>query len=100
MLDPTTHECLHYEPLGGHPPLTSDVTEIFLPSFLAHGGKVAVAGLPPGASAEYDEARQTLYVRTPGARPGTVHAIRGGHKSRRRRWRCSTWRSQSAEAAG
>ncbi|GJE93053.1 glycoside hydrolase family 5 protein [Phanerochaete sordida] len=67
---------VHHPPLGGHPPLTSDTTEIFLPSFLAHGGKVAVAGLPPGAAAHYDEARQTLYVRTPGARPGAVHSIR------------------------
>ena len=59
-------------PLTGHPPLKSNVTEIFLPSFIAHGGKVVVLGLSHADSYEYDEARQTLYIRTTNDTPGKV----------------------------
>ncbi|EKM57344.1 glycoside hydrolase family 5 protein [Phanerochaete carnosa HHB-10118-sp] len=74
---PAVRPSVHRPPLAGHPPLTSHVTEIFVPSFLALGGAVVMQGLAEGGSYEYDEARQTLYVRAPAdAASGTVHRIR------------------------
>ncbi|EKM55201.1 uncharacterized protein PHACADRAFT_195228 [Phanerochaete carnosa HHB-10118-sp] len=50
--------------------------EIFVPSFLMYGGAVVVQGLAAGRSHEYDEARQTLYVRAlANPAPGTVRRI-------------------------
>ena len=62
-------------PLAGHPPLRTNVTEIFVPAFLAHGSALGVRGLAEGDSFAYDEGAQTLYVRTAEAPPGTVHSI-------------------------
>ncbi|KIP04840.1 hypothetical protein PHLGIDRAFT_14948, partial [Phlebiopsis gigantea 11061_1 CR5-6] len=60
---------------AGHPPLRTNVTELFVPSFIAHGSALTVRGLAEGDSYTYDESRQTLYVRTADDRPGTVHSI-------------------------
>ncbi|KAI0697370.1 glycoside hydrolase family 5 protein [Cytidiella melzeri] len=62
-------------PQTGHPPLTSSVTEIFLPSFIAHGSKVIVQGLGKSDSFRYDESQQTLYVTVSDNTPGKVHDI-------------------------
>ncbi|PSS32123.1 hypothetical protein PHLCEN_2v2119 [Hermanssonia centrifuga] len=58
-----------------HPTLTSSTTEIFLPSFITHGGKVIVRGLHPDDKYHYDELRQTLFVVTKDNSPGKVHHI-------------------------
>ena len=63
-------------PRSGHPPLTSNVTEIFVPSFTAHGSQVVVQGLGDSDSYEYDEARQTLYIRAGDSTPGRVYSIK------------------------
>ena len=63
-------------PLGGHPSLMSNVTEIFVPSFIAHGSAVVVQGLSNADSHHYDEARQTLYIRTADDTPGKIYHIK------------------------
>lgn len=59
-------------PEFGHPPLRSSTTEIFVPSFLATGSKIAVRGLGPSDKHRYDESVQTLFIvsgdQTPGRR--------------------------------
>ena len=60
-------------PLQDMPPLTSNKTEIFYPSLLAHGRKVVVRGLDKEDRWAYDETRQTLTIVTANNAPGTVH---------------------------
>jgi hypothetical protein len=62
-------------PKTGHPPLTSSVTEIFIPSFLAHGSKVIVRGLAKDDTFYYDELKQTLYITVADNTPGKVYTI-------------------------
>ncbi|KAI0783200.1 glycoside hydrolase family 5 protein [Abortiporus biennis] len=65
-------------PQVSHPPLKSNVTEIFLPSLLAHGSKIHVSGLSPKDSWTYDESVQTLYIsvdKEEGMIPGKVHQV-------------------------
>lgn len=62
-------------PLIGHPKLTSSVTEIYLPSFVAHGSKILVHGLGKSDRHYYDESVQTLYVTTSDNTPGKVYDI-------------------------
>ena len=49
-------------PLTDHPVLTSQETEIFIPSRLTRGRRVNVHGLSEGDRWAYDERRQTLFV--------------------------------------
>ena len=65
-------------PLGDMPPLTSNKTEIFYPSLLAHGRKVVVRGLAKEDRWAYDEARQTLTIVTANNSPGRVHRVTVG----------------------
>ncbi|KAI0340430.1 glycoside hydrolase family 5 protein [Trametopsis cervina] len=62
-------------PQVGHPPLSSAITEIFLPSFIAHGSKVIVQGLGKSDSYHYDESKQTLYIVAGENTPGKVYDI-------------------------
>lgn len=62
-------------PRVGHPPLTSSVTEIYLPSFLAHGSKILVHGLGKSDDYRYDESVQTLYISAGDNTPGKVYDI-------------------------
>ncbi|EJD01855.1 glycoside hydrolase family 5 protein [Fomitiporia mediterranea MF3/22] len=55
--------------------LTSNETEIFLPSMLARGRKVIVRGLEASGEYHYDEAHQTLVIRARSDSPGTIHCI-------------------------
>jgi hypothetical protein len=73
---PQTRPSVHSSPRAGHPPLTSNITEIFVPSFIAHGGTVVVHGLSSADSYAYDEAHQTLYVRANDDTPGRVYNIK------------------------
>ena len=57
------------------PELQSKETEIYYPSFLAHGSKINVRGLSASDHYDYDEARQTLYITVDDARPGKVYDI-------------------------
>lgn len=70
-----TEPSVNAPPRTAHPPLTSNVTEIFVPSFLARGSKVVVTGLGAHDSAAYDEARQTLAIRLGDTTPGRVVRI-------------------------
>lgn len=70
-----TRVSVNNPPLAAHPPLKSNVTEIFVPSFIAHGSKVVVLGLSRSDSYVYDEARQTLYIKTAEDTPGKVYNI-------------------------
>lgn len=62
-------------PITDHPPLTSNTTEIYVPSFIAHGGKVIVRGLGEKDSYHYDESVQTLYIVAGDAVPEKVYNI-------------------------
>lgn len=62
-------------PRAGHPTLTSNVTEIYLPWLLAQGTKVAVRGLGPGDEHRYEPSQQTLLIITGDNTPGKVHKI-------------------------
>lgn len=62
-------------PRTGHPPLKSSVTEIYLPSFIAHGSKILVHGLGKSDRYHYDESVQTLYITTGENVPGKVYDI-------------------------
>ncbi len=62
-------------PRAGHPALTSSVTEIFLPSFIAQGSKVIVQGLSKSDRSFYDESKQTLYITVADNTPGKVYDI-------------------------
>ncbi|KAI0089638.1 glycoside hydrolase family 5 protein [Irpex rosettiformis] len=62
-------------PRTGHPELTSSVTEIFLPSYIAQGSKVVVQGLGKSDTSFYDESRQTLYITVEDNTPSKVYDI-------------------------
>ncbi|TBU47753.1 glycoside hydrolase family 5 protein [Dichomitus squalens] len=62
-------------PLNDMPPLTSNKTEIFYPSLIAHGRNVVVRGLGKDDRWTYDESRQTLAIVTADNAPGTVHRV-------------------------
>lgn len=62
-------------PRAGHPALTSSTTEIFLPSFIAHGSKLIVQGLGKNDKSYYDESKQTLYITVEDNTPGKVYDI-------------------------
>ncbi|KAH9834996.1 glycoside hydrolase superfamily [Rhodofomes roseus] len=58
-----------------HPALKSKVTEIYVPSMIAHDRKVVVEGLASGDHYEYDESRQTLSIEPAALTPGHVHRV-------------------------
>jgi hypothetical protein len=62
-------------PLADHPVLTSQETEIFIPSRLTRGRRVNVAGLSEGDRWGYDERRQTLFVVIADRTGGKRHRI-------------------------
>lgn len=62
-------------PRRGHPTLTSSTTEIFIPSFIAHGHKVIVRGLESADSYHYDEHVQTLFIVAGDMTPGKIFRI-------------------------
>ena len=62
-------------PLADHPVLTSQETEIFIPSRLTRGRKVQVHGLAEGDRWAYDEGRQTLFVVVADRTGGKRHRI-------------------------
>ncbi|OBZ77054.1 hypothetical protein A0H81_02987 [Grifola frondosa] len=62
-------------PRTSMPPLSTNETEIFVPSSLAQGRKVVVEGLDPEDSYSYDESRQTLTIVASHVAPGTSHRI-------------------------
>ncbi|KZT63270.1 glycoside hydrolase family 5 protein [Daedalea quercina L-15889] len=68
---------IHNPPVvaDAHPKLTSKVTEIFVPSMIAHDRKVVVEGLKQGDRYHYDESRQTLIIEPMALTPGRVHRI-------------------------
>lgn len=64
------------QPTGDGHILTSRETEVFLPSMLAHGRKVAVRGLNAEDDYEYDETVQTLTIRVNGQVAGNyMHRV-------------------------
>jgi len=62
-------------PLTDHPVLTSQETEIFIPSRLTRGRRVNVHGLSEGDRWAYDERRQTLFVVIADRTGGKRHRI-------------------------
>ncbi|KAH9918833.1 uncharacterized protein B0H18DRAFT_1122807 [Fomitopsis serialis] len=56
-----------------HPELTSKMTEIYLPSMIAHDRKVVVEGLGPGNRYHYDESR--LSIEPTALTPGQIHRV-------------------------
>jgi hypothetical protein len=62
-------------PLADHPVLTSQETEIFIPSRLTRGRRVQVHGLAEGDRWAYDEGRQTLFVVVADRTSGKRHRI-------------------------
>jgi hypothetical protein len=63
----SSHSSVSKPPLDGHPTITSNVTEIFLPLQLVKGKKfvVAVDGAAQGSKWWYDANVQTLFVEQP-----------------------------------
>ncbi|KAF8633873.1 hypothetical protein AX15_001204 [Amanita polypyramis BW_CC] len=77
-VDPKSKENAHTisnPPLFGHPVLRSRETEIFLPSRLTQGRRLAVRGLSEGDKWAYDEARQTLFLVVKDAEGGKRHRV-------------------------
>lgn len=72
-------------PRTSHPALTSRTTEIFVPSFTAHGSKVIVNGLEDADEYHYDETCQTLFITTAKHVPGKVYRIEVSLSPRLRR---------------
>ncbi|KAJ6588126.1 glycoside hydrolase family 5 protein [Mycena capillaripes] len=62
-------------PLSGHPTISANETELFLPSILTKGRKLVVRGLGPEDRYVHDESRQTLFVVPRNNAPGTKHRI-------------------------
>ena len=62
-------------PRMGMPPLTTDRTEIFVPTQLTQGRTLVVRGLAPDDKWAHDEARQTLTIVPATNAPGTVHRV-------------------------
>ena len=62
-------------PLTGHPTITSQQTEIFVPTRLTQGRKLIVRGLQPCDNHVYDIGRQTLCIVTGNSQPGVTHKI-------------------------
>ena len=62
-------------PTTEHPPLTSNVTEIFVPWFIVNGSKIVVEGLGTEDEYQYIETRQTLYITAGDSTPGRVYKI-------------------------
>lgn len=73
--EPASRYSVFDPPRTGHPPLTSNVTEIYVPWFLVNGSKVVVQGLGPSDDYRYDAARQTLYVTVDDMTPGRTYSI-------------------------
>jgi hypothetical protein len=65
-----------HPPQTGHPEITSQETEIFIPALITQGRKLVIHGLRPEDSHRHDVAQQTLRVFTPDMTPGKIHKLR------------------------
>lgn len=63
-------------PLFDHPPITSQETEIFIPSAISAGRKIIVEGLDDEDDCLHDESRQTLFVVARNSQPACTHTLK------------------------
>lgn len=73
--EPPASASVNSPPVAKHPAITTNNTEVFLPSLLAHDREVVVQGLRAQDSFRYDESRQTLTITTGDLIPGERHRV-------------------------
>jgi Glycoside hydrolase family 5 C-terminal domain len=73
--DGTPDSSVSHPPVTGHPLLTSQQTEIFVPAMITHGRKLVVRGLQTDDDYVYDIDRQTLFIITGNSQPGMNHKV-------------------------
>jgi hypothetical protein len=72
----TVNASVSHPPLTGHPTITSQQTEIFVPALLTQGRKLVVRGLKADDSYVYEIGSQTLFINVGQSQPGSSHKIK------------------------